>query len=439
VPGTFSYTPSFGTVLSVGSHTLSVTFNPTDAMDYSSATASVTLSVSESAPVLSWTAPAAIPYGTALSAAQLNASASVPGTFAYTPSLGTVLSVGTHTLSVTFTPTDATDYAPTTASVALTVNQATPRITWAPAAPIAVGMALGPDQLNATATAPGNTAKLTGSFLYTPAAGTTLTESGALTLSVTFTPADTVDYTTAEATITPTVAAFGVAAWGDSLTSGNQGVFDRSYLSQSVAAIDHAGRKKSGCQRQTSTQIGVREGGIPVHVTVAGGSIPATGGVRVTFPSGYEPVTSEGPAGGVDRNDPGGAWNGDACLRCIYLMPTEPGSVVSAPGSPQFVVDTPYAGYLPVFWEGRNNVTAKSQILSDIAAQVATVPSNQNYLVMSIINQDIPAEWIGEFHVWTIIDLNNQLANKYGARYLDIRKALVDSYDSTQATEVSSF
>ena len=439
VPGTFSYTPSFGTVLSVGSHTLSVTFNPTDAMDYSSATASVTLSVSESAPVLSWTAPAAIPYGTALSAAQLNASASVPGTFAYTPSLGTVLSVGTHTLSVTFTPTDATDYAPTTASVALTVNQATPRITWAPAAPIAVGMALGPDQLNATATAPGNTAKLTGSFLYTPAAGTTLTESGALTLSVTFTPADTVDYTTAEATITPTVAAFGVAAWGDSLTSGNQGVFDRSIYPSQLQPLTTLAVKNQGVSGQTSTQIGVREGGIPVHVTVAGGSIPATGGVRVTFPSGYEPVTSEGPAGGVTGTILGVHGTVTLVSGVSIFMPTEPGSVVSAPGSPQFVVDTPYAGYLPVFWEGRNNVTAKSQILSDIAAQVATVPSNQNYLVMSIINQDIPAEWIGESTYGTIIDLNNQLANKYGARYLDIRKALVDSYDSTQATEVSSF
>ena len=58
-------------------------------------------------PFLSWTAPAPIVYGTALSSNQLNATASVPGTFAYTPSNGTVLNSGLYTLSVTFSPSNA--------------------------------------------------------------------------------------------------------------------------------------------------------------------------------------------------------------------------------------------------------------------------------------------------------------------------------------------
>ena len=45
----------------------------------------------------------------------------VPGTFTYTPALGTVLGVGSNqTLSVVFTPNDAADY--TTASRAVTIN-----------------------------------------------------------------------------------------------------------------------------------------------------------------------------------------------------------------------------------------------------------------------------------------------------------------------------
>lgn len=60
------------------------------------------------APVISWTPPTAITYGTALSSAQLNATANVPGTFAYSPAAGTVLNPGAgQTLSVTFTPTEA--------------------------------------------------------------------------------------------------------------------------------------------------------------------------------------------------------------------------------------------------------------------------------------------------------------------------------------------
>ncbi|MDE3201348.1 MAG: hypothetical protein KGN79_10560 [Acidobacteriota bacterium] len=46
------------------------------------------------------------------------------GTFSYSPAAGTVLSIGTHTLTTTFTPTDATDYTAATASVSITVNSA---------------------------------------------------------------------------------------------------------------------------------------------------------------------------------------------------------------------------------------------------------------------------------------------------------------------------
>jgi sugar lactone lactonase YvrE len=79
---------------------------------------------------VTWAAPVAIPYGTPLSATQLNASAgAVDGTFVYTPNAGTVLSAGAQTLSVTFTPTDAKDYSAVTMTVPLQVNQAASAIT----------------------------------------------------------------------------------------------------------------------------------------------------------------------------------------------------------------------------------------------------------------------------------------------------------------------
>jgi hypothetical protein len=90
---------------------------------------SVTIDVAKANPVLNWATPSAIPYGTALSAAQLNATADVGGNFVYTPALGTVLGPGTHTLSVTFTDTDHTaNYNTATATVTLIVNQATPAV-----------------------------------------------------------------------------------------------------------------------------------------------------------------------------------------------------------------------------------------------------------------------------------------------------------------------
>ena len=73
-------------------------------------------------PTVSWTAPAPINQGAPLGAAQLNAVASVPGTFTYSPAAGTVLAAGTHTLTANFTPADTTRYNAATAYTSITVK-----------------------------------------------------------------------------------------------------------------------------------------------------------------------------------------------------------------------------------------------------------------------------------------------------------------------------
>jgi O-glycosyl hydrolase len=206
VAGTFTYSPAAGAVLKAGQQTLSVSFAPTDTTHYTSATGSVTLTVTPVAPVVSWATPAGIAYGTALGAAQLDATASTPGTFAYTPASGTVLKVGSQQLSVTFTPTDTTDYTTATAGVTLAVSQTTPAITWATPAAITYGTALSATQLDATANA-------AGAFVYTPASGTVL-KAGSQPLSVSFTPTDTTDYSSATGQVTLTVSqATPVITW----------------------------------------------------------------------------------------------------------------------------------------------------------------------------------------------------------------------------------
>ena len=214
MPGTFAYSPAAGTVLNAGAaQTLSVTFTPTDSVNYASATASVAITVGKTTPTITWGAPADIAYGTALGAAQLNATASVPGTFVYSPPVGTVLAAGGRTLSVTFTPTDATSYASTAASVAITVSRAMPAIAWIPPATIVYGTPLGAPQLNATASVPG-------AFAYTPPAGSVLPIGPGQTLALTFTPFDAVNYATATATTTITVLEAKPAI--DALVSSDQ-------------------------------------------------------------------------------------------------------------------------------------------------------------------------------------------------------------------------
>ena len=195
VAGAFAYSPAAGTVLATGTHTLTATFTPADTTLYNTATASTVLVVRapRTTPAVSWATPAAITQGTALSATQLNASASVAGTFAYSPAAGTVLATGTHTLTATFTPADTTLYNTATASTVLVVRapRTTPAVSWATPAAITQGTALSATQLNASAS-------VAGAFAYSPAAGTVLA-TGTHTLTATFTPADTTLYNTATA------------------------------------------------------------------------------------------------------------------------------------------------------------------------------------------------------------------------------------------------
>jgi hypothetical protein len=150
-------------------------------------------------PRISWTAPAPITYGTPLSATQLNATSNTDGTFTYTPSSGTVLPAGLRTLSVTLTPTDSTVFGPATATVTITVNQATQSITFMPpASPVNYGVS--PITLVATGGASGD--PVTFSILSGPGTvsgvnGTTLTITGLGTVVVAANQAGNSNYTAA--------------------------------------------------------------------------------------------------------------------------------------------------------------------------------------------------------------------------------------------------
>ena len=116
VPGTYTYSPVSGTVLGAGLQTLTVTFKPTDPAGYTSATGSTTLLVNKATPIINWPTPAPSPAPALLTGIQLDATANVPGKFAYNPASG-LFGQGVYTLSTIFTPTDTVDYTQATASV----------------------------------------------------------------------------------------------------------------------------------------------------------------------------------------------------------------------------------------------------------------------------------------------------------------------------------
>jgi len=226
VAGTFIYNPTNGAVLNAGTNTLVATFTPTDSTNYTSGlTITNTVVVGKATPTITWTNPAAIAYGTALSATQLNATSSVAGTFSYNPTNGSVLNAGTNTLTAVFTASNTTNYvSPVTNTVSLVVNKASPVLTWtpSPAAGLTYPAPLSSTQLNATST-------VAGTFSYNPTNGTVL-GAGTNTLVATFTPANTMNYasgltitnTVVVAKGTPTISATPTASpinYGQALSS----------------------------------------------------------------------------------------------------------------------------------------------------------------------------------------------------------------------------
>ena len=127
--GTFAFTAPM-TIPNAGTYTAAVTFTPTDASDYSVASGTAQVTVSQATPtVAAWPAATDIVYGQPLSASLLiGGSASTSGDFTF-DSPTNMPNAGTCNAAVTFTPADTADYNAVSGTVSVTVAQAAQVIT----------------------------------------------------------------------------------------------------------------------------------------------------------------------------------------------------------------------------------------------------------------------------------------------------------------------
>jgi hypothetical protein len=223
VPGSFAYGPAVGAVLNAGANqALNATFTPEDTENYNGVSATVHINVNKANQTISFGALAAKTYGDA--AFTLGATATSGLAVSYSSSDLTVATVAGNTMTIlkagttTITASqlgNANFNAAPSVPQALTVSKATPVITWSDPANIETGTPLSGMQLNATANVPGG-------FAYSPAAGTVLSVGANQPLNVTFTPNDTTDYNTANATVHITVTA-ATTTWTQTDWSGGSG------------------------------------------------------------------------------------------------------------------------------------------------------------------------------------------------------------------------
>ena len=110
--------------LNAGIQSITVTFSPSSD-NFNTVYNTKTINVAKATPAITWSNPDDIVYGTELSAAQLNATADVVGSFTSSPVAGTKLNAGDNqTLTVNFAPTDADNYNSASAEVTISVAKA---------------------------------------------------------------------------------------------------------------------------------------------------------------------------------------------------------------------------------------------------------------------------------------------------------------------------
>jgi len=284
VPGTFSYTPAAGTILGAGSsQTLSASFAPTDSTDYATASATITITVMQATPTIALTAPGGTYTGNAFPASVTIAGYSgtpgssvegaspvlsyYSGTYSsvsqlagLTPLTGAPVEAGAYTVLARFSGT--TDYTAATALASFAITRATPRVTWNTAATIVFATPLGNAQLDAQANVPGT-------LTYTPGAGAIVDAGTSLTLSLSFAPTDSTDYTPASATttitITPATPTIALTARGGtydgspfpaSVTiAGFSGVFEPTLESESPSLTYYNGTYSNASQLAGRTPL----------------------------------------------------------------------------------------------------------------------------------------------------------------------------------------
>jgi hypothetical protein len=111
VAGTFAYSPAAGDVLNAGAHSLTVTFHATD-VNYEAATKTIALTVLPATPAIVWDCPGEHRLRDGARLRRAGSDFRCVGHVYVQPAQGTVLAAGAgQTLSVTFTPTDTTNYA----------------------------------------------------------------------------------------------------------------------------------------------------------------------------------------------------------------------------------------------------------------------------------------------------------------------------------------
>jgi hypothetical protein len=213
--------------------------------------------------------------------------------------------------------------------------------------------------------------------------------------------------------------------WGDSMTAASYPTSLAS-LAQDIEVIN------AGIGGERSYDIAARQGGNPLEVLVDGGMIPASGSVFLTPQAPWTTMTlmkqstkTMNPATlyGVEGTFVWSSANG----RYVFTRLTA-GTAVTLPPYPIPVISNSreaYKNHTAIFWLGRNNASQTDRIMNDIQSSINGLgPAKPRWLVLGVINST--TEIAGTATHTAILELTRQQQSRYGRRFVDVRRWLID-------------
>ncbi|GLU56901.1 SGNH/GDSL hydrolase family protein [Dyadobacter frigoris] len=215
-----------------------------------------------------------------------------------------------------------------------------------------------------------------------------------------------------------------LAFFGDSLTIGAGGTVP--YGSIVAAAFEGRPIVSDGIVGQIASRIAVRQGGVPLKITIEGNKLNGIQPVRITklsssflsTPSNYDEYSRTGSVAGVRCTIRRTAnANGE-----MYTITPATVSVIGVPADSEFLLED--AARLKtatqILWYGRNDIgetSAEEEIISSLDSSIAYITAPARYIVLGVLTD--AKENKGTENYNQVIAINARLATKYGESFVE--------------------
>ncbi|MCE7039016.1 SGNH/GDSL hydrolase family protein [Dyadobacter sp. CY312] len=217
-----------------------------------------------------------------------------------------------------------------------------------------------------------------------------------------------------------------LAFFGDSLTIGAGGT--APYGTIVAAALSNRPVLSDGIVGQVASRIAVRQGGVPLTISIEGGKLDSIKPIRITklsnlflsTPTNSNEYSRTGSVNGV-RCTIRRVVNGDESE--TYTIAPATVSVMEVPADTPFILEDAerLKSATQILWYGRNNIgsgNAETDIIAALESSVAYINAPARYIVVGVLISSVEGKGTANFA--QVASINEKLAAKYGKAFVEM-------------------